>query len=250
MLETTTVRSYVTDTITDSALRADVLSDLAVLNTGTGFLDESAVAGVLGERGSVHELIDAVTVGLAMDDFAIGRANTAAFLEVNFGEVLRDMETKINDALKASFENLTADAGWKLKMQQIFSEESQRVYEAKAQQGEEDWQKPKWPPHEVHMQYLEEIWEGIRSTLDEYELELDQPLRASFMQSREQELTATNHNRRFYGTLIDRESKKPMLYFELDVPHSHAEVAYRHAPTICLSFLYGGVKIVLRARIF
>lgn len=94
------------------------------------------------------------------------------------------------------------------------------------------------------MQYLERIWAGIQLVLAKFNLEIDQPLRASFMQSREKEITATDHNRRFFGTLVDKETKKPALYFELDVPHSHAKVVYQQAPTIKLTLLNGIANLI------
>lgn len=242
MLEANTIRTFITDEEQDQRKRADILGELAISQPaleqdGMQFFEPDQLAQIFRDRLNIRALSHRVISDFVGDDLGIGRVNAATIFNRYYGEKLRSLEDAINSALQKSFRTVISDPAWVSKMQAIFTEESSRVYEAKSHQSKVDWQKPEWQPHEVHMQYLEQVWIGIQPLLDEYGLELDQSLRDSFMQSREKEITATDHNRRFFGVLLDKDSRKPALYFELNVPHSHAQVAYNEAPTIRLSFL-------------
>ncbi|MEK7672465.1 MAG: hypothetical protein AAB373_01135 [Patescibacteria group bacterium] len=228
MLERSMVVSHIANTVQDPADRADLLGEFSTalpdeVDEGFELFAVQRIAEMLRDRAA-----------LAGDT---GLHGIASMLNREYSDDLKILEARINTALQQSFEIVVQNPEWTEQMKSIFTAESGRVYDAKLAQGGQDWQKPEWAPHEVHMQYLEKIWEGILPTLTELNLAIDQPLRDSFMQSREQEITATDHNRRFFGTLINKFSQKPNYYFELDVPHSHAEVAYTQPPTIKLSFL-------------
>jgi hypothetical protein len=61
---------------------------------------------------------------------------------------------------------------------------------------------------------------------------LEKNLRELFYLSREYRDHAAEHRRIFHGQLVDRRQGRPVTYFMLNIPHSHAGFKYPIPPRI------------------
>jgi hypothetical protein len=91
---------------------------------------------------------------------------------------------------------------------------------------------PAWAPNPAYMESLEEIWEPVASLLESKGLALEKTLRELFYRSHEYRDHAADHRRIFHGHLIDAGRRRPVTYFMLNIPHSHAGFAYPTPPRI------------------
>src|SRR5262249_10040557 len=91
---------------------------------------------------------------------------------------------------------------------------------------------PAWAPNPAYMESLEDMWRPVEALLERNGLALEKTLQELFYLSHEYRDHAAEHRRIFHDQLVDTGQRKPLTYFMLNIPHSHAGFDYPTCPRI------------------
>ncbi len=147
----------------------------------------------------------------------------------------QQLESEMNTILSSACARLMSDDEKVAYYSSLFDRTSESGFYASAAGPRGEGEQPTWSPNPAYMDSLEELWIDVEAKLAESGLTLEKTLRELFYLSHEYMDQTADHRRVFHGQLIDVERGKPVTYFMLSIPHSHAGFRYITPPYIQIS---------------
>jgi hypothetical protein len=157
------------------------------------------------------------------------------------------LERQINDRFVESRDKIMGDPAQIEKYQAMFDRTGEEGFYDEGGPIRGEGEQPTWEPNPAYMKSLEAMWEAqegdgwgsSEELLAANGLKLERTLYELFFDSREYEDTEHVHRRVFYGHIVDTETKVPVTFFMLTVPHSHERFELSTAPVMVISHPLG-----------
>jgi hypothetical protein len=142
------------------------------------------------------------------------------------------LEAEISQILENSWRELLADPSKVAYYASVFDRSVETGFYSNHIAARGQGETPSWHPNPAYMESLEDMWRPVEGLLERKGLALEKTLRELFYLSHEYRDHAADHRRVFHGHVVETTSRKPVTYFMLNIPHSHAGFKYLTPPRV------------------